>query len=90
MGCNNYFSHIGLDGSSIASRIAQQGYAWSWMGENIAAGRNTPAGVMQQWMNSAPHKANILSLNYTDVGVGYAYSNASTYKHYWTLDFGKP
>jgi uncharacterized protein YkwD len=90
MACSNYFSHTGLNGSTAASRITQQGYKWSAMGENIAAGSSTPEGVVQQWMNSAPHKANILSPNYTDIGVGYAYSSASTYKHYWTLDFAKP
>lgn len=90
MGCNNYFSHTGLNGSTVASRIEQQGYKWSWVGENIAGGSNTPEAVVQQWMNSAPHKANILSPNFTDAGVGYAYASNSTYKHYWTLDFAKP
>ncbi len=90
MGCNNYFSHTGLNGSTVAGRIAQQGYTWSWVGENIAGGSNTPEAVVQQWMNSAPHKANILSPNFTDIGVGYAYASTSTYKHYWTLDFANP
>jgi|SRR5689334_7843436 len=90
MACNNYFSHTGLNGSTVASRVALQGYKWSWLGENIAGGSSTPEAVVQQWMNSAPHKANILSPNFTDVGVGYAYASTSTYKHYWTLDFAKP
>jgi uncharacterized protein YkwD len=90
MACNNYFSHTGLNGSTVASRIGQQGYSWSRVGENIAGGSSTPEAVVQQWMNSAPHKANILSPNFTDVGVGYAYASTSTYKHYWTLDFARP
>lgn len=90
MACKNYFSHTGSDGSTFTGRIEQQGYHWSAAAENIAAGSNTPEGVVQQWMNSAPHKANILNPTYTEVGVGYAYSSASTYKYYWTLDFGRP
>jgi uncharacterized protein YkwD len=90
MACNNYISHTGSDGSTSKERIEREGYQWSWAGENIAGGFTTPENVMQLWMNSAPHKANILSPNYVEAGVGYAYSGSSAYGSYWTVDFAKP
>jgi hypothetical protein len=44
---------------------------------------------MNGWMASPGHRANILSTGYCDIGVGYAYDDASTYGHYWTQDFGR-
>ncbi|GAB4542542.1 MAG: hypothetical protein Fur002_12970 [Anaerolineales bacterium] len=90
MACNNYFSHTGLDGSSVADRVSQQGYVWSYVGENIAAGYSTPKDAVNGWMNSPGHKANILSPNYTEIGLGYAYGRASAYGMYWTAVFAKP
>jgi uncharacterized protein YkwD len=89
MAAQNYFSHTSLDGRSAGERIAATGYeAWSW-GENIIAGPATPQTVVDGWMNSEGHKANILSSNYCDIGVGYAYDGASQYRHYWTQNFGR-
>jgi uncharacterized protein YkwD len=90
MACNNYFSHTGLDGSAPWDRMAREGYSYSWAGENIAAGYSTAESVVTGWMNSSGHRANILSTNFTEIGIGYAYRAASTYGHYWTTTFGKP
>lgn len=57
------------------------------IGENIGAGYPTPEEVVAGWMDSPGHRANILSESFTQVGAGYVYSSASTYKHYWTLQF---
>ena len=54
MGLQDYFSHTGLDGRSPADRIADAGYAWNYMGENIAAGQPTPEDVIDSWMASEP------------------------------------
>ena len=89
MGLQDYFSHTGLDGRSPADRIADAGYAWNYMGENIAAGQPTPEDVIDSWMASDGHRANILNPNFCDIGVGYAYVADSTYEHYWTQDFGR-
>ncbi|NWG35915.1 MAG: hypothetical protein HXY42_15910, partial [Chloroflexi bacterium] len=89
MACNDFFSHTGSDGASLSTRVARQGYSGSYLGENIAAGYPTPESVMDGWMNSPGHKANILNTNYTEVGVGYVYWSGSTYGAYWTTDFGK-
>ncbi|GAB9471939.1 hypothetical protein Gpo141_00009134, partial [Globisporangium polare] len=84
---NNFMSHTGSGGSTVSMRITAQGFVWSSIAENVAAGQVDVASVMTAWMNSAGHKANILG-SYKFFGTGYAYNSASTYKHYWTQDFG--
>jgi uncharacterized protein YkwD len=54
-------------------RMTRSGYIWNWAGENLAAGYSTPAAVMTGWMGSAGHRANILSPNVVEIGVGYYY-----------------
>lgn len=58
-------------------------------GENIAAGQATPEDVMKSWLSSAGHKANILSPEYTKMGLGYSNSGcgAGEYSHYWAQEF---
>lgn len=85
---NNFMSHTGSDDSTMSQRIDAQGFKWSALGENVAAGYSTVSSVMAGWMNSKGHQANILNANYTFFGGGYAYNAASTYRHYWTQDFG--
>ncbi|KAE8899505.1 hypothetical protein PF005_g3775 [Phytophthora fragariae] len=88
MAAKNYMSHTGSDGSSMSQRITATGFQWTDIAENVAAGQKDVAAVMKSWMNSAGHKQNILSKTYKMFGCGYAYSSKSTYKHYWTQDFG--
>jgi uncharacterized protein YkwD len=94
MACNGFLSHTGSDGSSVGDRVQRQGYSWSWVGENIYASGNTSAGAAQQafdwWMNSAPHRANLLSPNYVDIGIGYEYWAGSPYGGYFTAVFARP
>jgi len=74
---NGYFDHTQLDGDTFVDRILAAGYAkkndgWT-LGENLAWGTgdlSTPQGVMNAWMNSAGHKANILKKAYREVGIG--------------------
>lgn len=65
-----FFSHTGDDGSSVADRVNAKKIAWSRLAENIAKGQRTPQEVMQAWMNSAGHCANILG-DTAQLGVGY-------------------
>jgi uncharacterized protein YkwD len=94
MACNSFVSHTGSDGSTVRDRIARQGYSWTWAGENIYATGNISSSAPQQvfdwWMNSAPHRANLLSPNYTDIGLGYMYSPDSSYGGYFTAVFARP
>lgn len=74
MATNDYFSHsdwaVGCIG--VGARMTNAGYTpWNAGGENIAAGNATAAAVMAQWMGSSGHRANILSSNYRDLGVGH-------------------
>jgi uncharacterized protein YkwD len=89
MAAQNYFDHTSLDLRTPGMRISQAGYSWSTYGENIAAGYPTPAAVVEGWMNSSGHRANILSSAFCDLGVGYAYAAESTYGAYWTQNFGR-
>jgi len=90
MAKNNYFSHTGLNGSSMVDRAKGTGYKYSALGENIAAGKATPEGTIRQWMNSSGHRANILNARFTEIGFGYANAPNSPYRHYWVQVFGKP
>ncbi len=89
MAQQNYFSHTSLDGRQFNQRIAAAGYSYSTGGENIACGYSTPQAVMNGWMNSSGHRANILNASFCDIGVGYAFGSASSYGYYWTQDFGR-
>ncbi len=83
MATKDYFSHTSLDGSSMSDRIDRQGYAWRRLAENIAAGYPSPEAVVEGWMNSPGHRANILNCDLTEIGVGH-------YQRYWTQNFGTP
>ncbi|WP_138754719.1 CAP domain-containing protein [Paenibacillus sinopodophylli] len=71
MDVNNYFSHTSPTYGSPFDMMRSYGVTYSYAGENIASGQKTPQDVMTAWMNSAGHKANILSQNFTKIGVGY-------------------
>lgn len=90
MAVNNYFSHTGLDGRSAAQRVAAEGYAWTWVGENIAAGQASVSVVMGGWLASPGHCANIMRAEYRDVGVSCVQQSGSTYGHYWTMTLARP
>ncbi|MEE3716355.1 CAP domain-containing protein [Tumidithrix elongata RA019] len=90
MAKNNYFSHTGRNGSSMTSRIKATGYTYSFIGENIAAGGQNPTDTLQQWMNSAGHRANILNPRFTEIGFGYASAPDSRYRYYWVQVFATP
>lgn len=78
------FSHTRPNGSSFSSVLKENGISYRGAGENIAWGQRTPEAVVNAWMNSAGHRANILNKNYTSIGVGY-YLNGST--PYWAQLF---
>ncbi|MFG1913656.1 CAP domain-containing protein [Micromonospora sp. NPDC048898] len=79
-------SHTGSDGSNAGARLDRVGYAWRTYGENVAWNQQTPAAVMDAWMNSSGHRANILNCAFTEIGVGIASSNGP----YWTQVFAAP
>lgn len=76
--------------SSVSDRLANYGYNWRAHGENIAAGRESPEETMQQWLDSPGHCANIMSSNFTQVGMARKSLPDSFYRHYWTQNFARP
>lgn len=80
-----YFSHQSPTYGSPFDMMNAYGIKYSAAGENIAAGQPTPQAVVTAWMNSPGHRANILSKNYTEIGVGYV--KGGSYGSYWTQEF---
>ena len=84
---NNFFSHTGSNGSTLGTRVDATGYAWSSLGENIAAGYPSIDAVMTGWMASDGHCANLMNLGFNQVGlVCVPGTAANTYNTYWTMD----
>ena len=80
----NYFSHTSPTYGSPFTMMQNFGITYRSAAENIAAGQTTPQSVVQSWMNSSGHRANILSSN-TRIGVGYA--KGGSYGYYWVQMF---
>ena len=84
---HNDMTHTGSDGSNPGQRLTRVGYQWNAWGENVAMGYSNVSSVMNGWMNSSGHRANILSSNFEHIGLGLAYSaNGSPY---WTQVFAR-
>lgn len=79
------FSHTRPNGSQFSTTLKEQGVSYRGAGENIAWGQKSPEAVMQAWMNSDGHRANILNAQFTKIGVGY-YQDANG-TNYWTQLF---
>jgi uncharacterized protein YkwD len=88
----NFFSHESPDGTTFDKRIQREGYPGPcpqagcrvqlYLGENLAKGFDSPETVLEGWMNSPGHRANILNEHFAEVGFGVA-------GIYWTQSFGK-
>ncbi|WP_406065232.1 CAP domain-containing protein [Streptomyces sp. NBC_01077] len=84
MAARDFFDHTNPDGASPGDRVTAAGYPWSTYGENIAMGQSTPEQVMESWMNSPGHRANILNCSFKEIGIG-IHSEGGPY---WTQVFG--
>lgn len=74
MAKNQYFSHTSPTYGSAFDMLKAAGYSYKTAGENIAMGQKSAASVMDGWMHSSGHRANILHTSYEKIGVGYAVS----------------
>ncbi|MGI9430836.1 MAG: CAP domain-containing protein, partial [Myxococcota bacterium] len=88
MAQNDFFSHTGSNGSRFNERIADEGYSGGALAENIAAGYSSPAAVVEGWMNSTGHRANILNGGLRHIGVGHVQQSGTQYGQYWSQSFG--
>ncbi|WP_082112318.1 CAP domain-containing protein [Paenibacillus sp. DMB20] len=80
MNSKNYFDHNSPTYGSPFDMMKKYGISYRYAGENIAKGQRTPEEVMNSWMNSEGHRKNIMSPNFTMIGVGY-------YNGYWVQEF---
>ncbi len=94
MAAHSYFSHVNPEGQQYHDRILEAGYGnlsietcncktyWVSFGENLAEGYSDPAEVVRDWMNSPPHRKNILASEFNEIGVGIA-------GDIWVQNFGR-
>ena len=90
MANNNYFAHAAKDGTRAGERAQQAQYRWQRIGENIAAGQDSAKSVMDGWLSSPGHCANLMNPNFTEMGAAYAIDKNSDLLIYWTQVFGTP
>lgn len=84
MASSNYFDHTSPTYGDPFEMMTTFGIDYKYAGENIAKGQKTPDAVMNAWMNSTGHRANILDKRFTELGVGYVQGGGTTY---WTQEF---
>lgn len=90
MAQQDYFSHTSQDGRSFSERISATGYRWSAVAENIAAGQRTVEVVMNGWLQSPGHCANIMGANYTEIAVACVRNDGTDYGRFWAMELGRP
>lgn len=89
MAANNFMEHTGSDGSSVGVRTQRAGYSSGFVGENIARGYTEADAVVAGWVDSDGHCQNLMTGDYTEMGVGRAIS-PTTGEHFWAQVFGRP
>ncbi|MDN7142095.1 CAP domain-containing protein [Pseudomonas sp. JQ170] len=90
MANQNFLDHIDRDGRTPGDRAELAGYAGQQTGENIAAGQDTPRKVVDGWLASPGHCANLMNPQYSELGAAYAVDPKSDAGIYWTAMFGAP
>jgi uncharacterized protein (TIGR03437 family) len=89
MAARNYFNHTDSQGRDPFVRMTAFGYNYGgYRGENLAAGYSDAARTFNLWRNSPTHNSAMLNANFNVIGISRAYNQSSTYKWYWTTDFG--
>ncbi|MGA0878914.1 MAG: CAP domain-containing protein, partial [Ilumatobacteraceae bacterium] len=85
-------SHTGPDGSDLRQRVAAAGYnGWTNIGENLAAGQGSVAAVMDSWVKSAGHMANLIKPEFRHVGFGRQMgllTGNTNQSWFWVQNFG--
>lgn len=94
----NFMDHVGADGSDPGQRAEAQGFRWSTVGENIAAGQPTASDAVRGWLKSRGHRANIRNCAFTHTGIAVTFQaddkaingNSAPFRTYWTQLFARP
>ncbi|MCU0952435.1 MAG: CAP domain-containing protein [Burkholderiaceae bacterium] len=84
------FAHQGSDGSEVGARVTRQGYTWQAVGENIAAGPGSAQQVVNGWIGSPGHCANLMSAEFTQMGAAFVIAPEAPLAIYWTQVFATP
>ncbi|MEB0045539.1 MULTISPECIES: CAP domain-containing protein [unclassified Pseudomonas] len=90
MANNNYFDHKDRSGGTPGDRAELAGYSGQQIGENIAAGQDTVRKVVDGWLSSPGHCANLMNPQFRELGAAYAVDPKSDAGIYWTAMFGTP
>jgi uncharacterized protein YkwD len=89
MARRNYFDHATPEGKHVGPRVTAEGYSWRAIGENIAGGDRTIDGVMRGWTASEGHCRNMMSPEYSEIGVACVERGGTTWGTYWTMVLGR-
>jgi len=90
MAANDYMGHRGSDGSEASERVTRAGYRWRSTGENVAAGQPDAETVVQAWLASPGHCANIMGPQFTEMGVAFKAAPQSDLRIVWAQVFATP
>jgi len=87
-----YFDHIDTQGRGVGERLLAAGYNYRWCGENISAGKANAEAVVQWWLESDGHRANLLKPEFTEAGFGYCFiaQDKNSFHHYWVQVLAAP
>lgn len=85
-----YFSHTGPEGVQTGKRVNDRGYTWLAVGENIAMGQDSVDRVVDGWLSSPGHCANIMNAEFTEMGAARIEAPGSKYSPFWTQVFARP
>lgn len=90
MATRDYFSHTSPSGGTMSDRVDAAGYRWSALAENIAAGYGSIQTVIDGWIDSDGHCANVMNPQLREIGMACVPSDSATYRTYWTMNLGRP
>ena len=86
----SFIDHTGSDGSSPTQRLARTGYQWRLTGENLALGPTSSAEVVQGWLGSPGHCANLMDARFTEMGLARRTANDAARTPYWAMTLAVP
>ncbi|QJQ95960.1 MULTISPECIES: CAP domain-containing protein [Halomonadaceae] len=87
---NDYFSHTDPEGEGLQARVEAESYNWRAIAENIAAGQESIVEVVEGWLASPGHCANLMNDTFTEMGMARIEEAQSLRSPYWTQVFARP
>jgi uncharacterized protein YkwD len=89
MAKRKFFDHRSPEGRSVSERVSASNYPWKSVGENIAGGDRSVAGVVESWLQSPEHCENLMDPNFNDVAVACVEQPGTQWGTYWTMVLGR-